>query len=77
MIILSLSGEGSRRLAASLKRDHQRAEKVVKRVKQRQSLLNLPKSGWKLLSTDGDDLRLLRIYKANMKQTAVETQPVT
>ena len=73
-ILLNLSEKGysSRKVADKLKCDHSTVAKAIKRIRERQSLLNLPKSGRKRISTEGDDRRLLRIYKANKKQTAEE-----
>ena len=54
--------------------NHLTVNKCIKRIEERQSILNLPRPGLKRIYTEADDPRLLRIYKSNEKQTALELQ---
>ena len=69
-ILLNLSEKGysRRKFADKLKCDHSTVDKAVKRIRELQGLLNLPKAGRKRISTEGDDRTLLRIYKEELRK---------
>ena len=76
-LIMKMTHEGySSRYIANIIECHQSTiVRNINRINERQkSLLPLPKTGGKRISTETDDRRLMRIYKSNKRMTARDLQ---
>ena len=74
MLQLHEEGYSNRKIAETMSCSDVAVGKCLKRIKERGCLLGLPRSGRKRVSTAADDRRLLRLYKANKKQSARDLQ---